>query len=122
MNSDASSTALPVLGYPIRKSPDQSLFDSSSRLIAAYHVLHRFLVPRYPSYSLNNLIAERNNLSLCSYQRAKNFNIDSGDEQIRTADLRLAKAALSQLSYIPRWAFLELNQGPYPYQGYALAD
>ena len=121
MNSDVSSTALPVLGYPIWKSSDQSLFDSSPRLIAAHHVLHRFLVPRYPSYSLNNLIAERNNLSPCSYQRAKNFN-NSGDEQIRTADLRLAKAALSQLSYIPRWAFLELNQGPYPYQGYALTD
>ena len=47
---------------------------------------------------------------------------DGGDEQIRTADLRLARAALSQLSYIPGWAFLESNQGPYPYQGYALTD
>ena len=66
-----------------------------------------------------------------------------GDEQIRTADLRLARAALSQLSYIPReffwlltlhnqlsiktilsflwWAHLGLNQEPLPYQDSALA-
>ena len=59
MDSDVSSAALPALGYPIRRSPDQSLFGGSPRLIAAYHVLHRFLVPRYPSYSLNSLTTEQ---------------------------------------------------------------
>ena len=29
------------LGFPIRKSPDQSLFASSPGLIAGYYVLHR---------------------------------------------------------------------------------
>ena len=29
------------VGCPIQKSPDQSLFGSSPRLIAAYHVFHR---------------------------------------------------------------------------------
>ncbi len=29
------------LGFPIRKSPDQSLFIDSPKLIADYHVLHR---------------------------------------------------------------------------------
>ena len=29
------------VGFPIRKSPDQSLFASSPKLIAGYHVLHR---------------------------------------------------------------------------------
>ena len=29
------------VGFPIRKSPDQSLFASSPELIAGYHVLHR---------------------------------------------------------------------------------
>ena len=31
-----------ILGCPIRKSPDQSLIDSSPRLIAAFYVLHRY--------------------------------------------------------------------------------
>ena len=42
-------------GFPIRRSPDQSLFDSSPRHIAAYHVLHRFLTPRHPPCTLNSL-------------------------------------------------------------------
>ena len=48
-----------------------------------------------------------------------------GDEGIRTPDLCLAKAALFQLSYIPeaaRWAILDSNQGPRPYQRRALTN
>ena len=48
----------------------------------------------------------------------------NGDEETRTPGLRLAKAALSQLSYIPskveRWAWLDSNQRPLPYQRNAL--
>ena len=40
-------------GYPIRRSPDQSLFVSSPEHIADYHVLHRLLVPRHPPYALS---------------------------------------------------------------------
>lgn len=40
---------------PYRKSPDQSLFDSSPRHIAAYHVLHRSFAPRHSPYALNLL-------------------------------------------------------------------
>jgi hypothetical protein len=63
-----------------------------------------------------------------------------GDERIRTADLLLARQALSHLSYAPRfshqspvitcrlstadgplsWAYLDLNQGPHAYQACAL--
>ena len=43
------------VGFPIRISPVQSLFDSSPRLFAAYHVLHRLLSPRHPPYALNYL-------------------------------------------------------------------
>ena len=45
-----------------------------------------------------------------------------GDEEARTPGLRRAKAALSQLSYIPmsRWAWLDSNQRPLPYQRNAL--
>ena len=51
----------------------------------------------------------------------------SGDEGIRTPDLRRAKAALSQLSYIPghsrvKWAFQDSNLRPRPYQRRALTN
>jgi len=39
-------------GYPIRKSPDQSLLNNSPKLIAASYVLHRFLMSRHPPYAL----------------------------------------------------------------------
>ena len=44
------------VGFPIRKSRDQSLFDNSPELIAAYHVLHRLLMSRHPPYAFCNLI------------------------------------------------------------------
>ncbi len=49
--------------------------------------------------------------------------LPGGDEGIRTPDLRRAKAALFQLSYVPLagwWAFLDSNQGPQSYQDCAL--
>ena len=70
-----------------------------------------------------------------------------GDERIRTADLLLARQALSHLSYAPlfshqssvsshlsfsvdcplltahcSWAYLDLNQGPHAYQACALTN
>ena len=42
-------------GYPIRTPSDHSSVDSSPRLIAASHVLHRLLVPRHPPCALKNL-------------------------------------------------------------------
>ena len=44
-----------MAGFPIRKSPDHSLFIDSPRHIADYNVLHRFLVPRHPPCALKNL-------------------------------------------------------------------
>ena len=43
------------MGFPIRKSPDQSLLSSFPRLIAADHVLHRHLTPRHPPFALTSL-------------------------------------------------------------------
>ena len=43
-------------GFPIRTSQDQRSFDSSSGLIAAYHVLHRLITPRHPPYTLSSLV------------------------------------------------------------------
>ena len=48
------------LGCPIQKSPDQSLVDSSPRLIAASYVLHRSLQSRHPHHALSNLLFFRN--------------------------------------------------------------
>jgi hypothetical protein len=44
-----------VLGFPIRTPSDHSSFDNSPRTIAAYHVLHRPLVPRHPPNALKHL-------------------------------------------------------------------
>ncbi len=42
-------------GCPIRRSPDQRLFDTSPGLIAACHVLHRLSTPRHPPCTLSSL-------------------------------------------------------------------
>ena len=42
-------------GSPIQKSPDQSQLGDSPKLIAAYHVFHRLLVPRHPPCALSSL-------------------------------------------------------------------
>ena len=47
-------------GCPIRTSSDQSMFDYSPKLIAAYHVLHRLCTPRHPPYTLSSLITFMN--------------------------------------------------------------
>ena len=44
-----------AVGFPIRTSPDQSLFASSPKLIAGYYVLHRLLSPRHPPCALIHL-------------------------------------------------------------------
>jgi hypothetical protein len=43
-------------GLPHWEILGSKLVCSSPRLIAAYHVLHRLLVPRHPPYALINLI------------------------------------------------------------------
>ena len=55
MNSDAGNTPSRVLGFPIRTPSDHSSFGNSPRLIAAYYVLHRLLVPRHPPCALTHL-------------------------------------------------------------------
>ena len=55
MDSAEDVATLPATGFPIQKSPDQSLFSSSPKLIAAFHVFHRLLTPRHPPFALNSL-------------------------------------------------------------------
>ena len=55
MNSAASDWKLLQPSFLIRKSPDQRSFASFPELIAGYHVLHRFSMPRHPPYTLKSL-------------------------------------------------------------------
>src|SRR5215471_10357201 len=59
MNSARDDARLRAPGCPIRKSPDQSLFDGSPKLFAAYHVLHRWLAPRHSPCALSSLTIQR---------------------------------------------------------------
>ena len=47
-----------IKGCPIQRSPDQRMFCSSPRLIAAYHVFHRLPTPRHPPDALVNLFSK----------------------------------------------------------------
>src|SRR5579863_9755262 len=62
--SGASITALPVMGFPIRRSRGQRLVSTSPELIAAAHVLLRLLAPRHPPCALSLLIVKN---SYCCY-------------------------------------------------------
>ena len=76
---------------------------------------------------------------LIAHLRLHRFSITGGADRVRTDDLRLAKPALSRLSYSPRvpasfngrqstfcrlavlwWVWRESNSRPHPYQGCAL--
>ena len=66
---NGDGTLLPT-GFPIQKSPDQRMFGSSPRLIAAYHVFHRLSAPRHPPVALINLFSlELPSLSLFNCKR-----------------------------------------------------
>ena len=61
MYSLHSDRALPLPGFPIRTSPDQSLFNGSPKLFAVYRVLHRLSLPRHPPYALSSLTIKNRN-------------------------------------------------------------
>ena len=79
MNSVRDVPALPGTGFPIQRSPDQSLFSSSPKLIAACRVFHRLLAPRHPPLALSNLATAFTHVSktlLCAYtQLSKSISV-----------------------------------------------
>ncbi len=173
-------TAYTISGFPIGKSPDQSLFSSSPRLIAANRVLHRRLSPRHPPYALSSLTKLFNFPKQGGYHPPDSENLQEGLELKRWILVRKLQCFGRYLEYaivkehspsfrrrnfskflrahswsqsgsnrrppgckpgaLPTelwpqfslhepcfaeaimWACLESNQGPYPYQGYALAN
>ena len=59
MYSVTGDTTSLVPGFPIRTSSDPRSVDSSPRLIAASHVLHRLPVPRHPPCALTHLQTQK---------------------------------------------------------------
>jgi hypothetical protein len=130
--------ALPLPGFPIRKSPDQSPFNGSPKLIAVYHVLHRLSLPRHPPYALSSLTIKNRNqiyqlhtifnknaalmrfyyLNYPHMQLSKNifrkgfqgnlYKTFGGGERDRTDDPLRARQVLSQLSYTPKFKMVGL--------------
>ena len=110
------------MGFPIRRSSDQSLFNDSPKLIAAGHVLHRLPAPRHSPYALSNLtIKFGQDKKFAAFSIVKDLGFIysfpktlgktfsslvlrkyGGADRDRTGDLRRAKPALSQLSYSPK--------------------
>ena len=64
----AGSRGFAAGGFPIRKSPGQSLLGGSPELIAACHVLRRLLTPGHPPCAL---------VRLTTTQRMKEFRTHS---------------------------------------------
>ena len=133
-------------GFPHSDIPGSTRICRSPRLFAAYHVLHRLLVPRHPPCALSNLTGHPSVLACTTYpfspirlsktrlgleaempacaeanagevwrssvsilpapkrggsDLTHSLRLAGGDSGDRTRNLRLAKPALSQLSYIP---------------------
>src|SRR5207249_7627979 len=65
MYSGTDPSALPLVGFPIRRSRGQRSVSTSPGLIAAAHVLHRLLAPRHPPCALSLLIVK--NSCFCCY-------------------------------------------------------
>ena len=57
------------IGFPHSEIPGSKPVCGSPRLIAAYHVLHRLLVPRHPPCALSSLTGISKVHSLCISQR-----------------------------------------------------
>ena len=95
-------------GFPHSEISGSKLVCSSPKLIAACHVLHRLSTPRHPPSALSSLTRNLGEdarlqypVSVVKERTGKSRFVTGGDDRDRTDDLRLAKPALSQLSYIP---------------------
>jgi hypothetical protein len=108
-------------GFPHSEISGSKVICTSPELIAACHVLHRLPMPRHPPYALSSLNQRASNEDtylLLPFELSKNVSgfllpersgLIGGDNRARTGNLRRARAALSQLSYIPKPVDLSLN-------------
>ena len=139
MNSDWNRPVLPGRGFPIRKSPDQSVFAaprSLSQLTTSFVAywcqgIHHALLINLTKNILANS-SNNNSVKNCIYPL---YAIVKEPSRFLTGKMVLSNSA-DELSRppspfgprrgIPRcaewWACLESNQGPRPYQGRALTN
>ena len=81
MYSPEHVTVFTMTGFPIQKSPDQSLLSNSPKLIAAFHVFHRLPAPRHPPFALYSLATIKPQIKFKRFnaniqiQRHKNFGL-----------------------------------------------
>ena len=124
-------TGLPIshilfqyIGFPIRISRDLSLYatpPSFSQLITSFFGFYYLGILRVPLFSFLILIffvlsqltlsfLDSLTCSVVTFYLTIHFSLSyyfsGGDKRVRTADLRSASAALSQLSYIPIQSYL----------------
>ena len=65
-------------GFPHSEILESKVDSTSSKLIAASHVLHRFLKPRHPPYTLSHLTKKKNqsiNLAVEIFETYKGIRI-----------------------------------------------
>jgi hypothetical protein len=108
-------------GCPIRESSDAHI-SYYLRCIVGNHALHRLSMPRNPPYALKLLFLP-NSRRLIFHQFIIFLLEVSGFEPLTSALQRLRSTnwAIPPI-HRSRWAILDSNQGPYPYQGYALTN
>ena len=91
-------------GFPIRTSWLLRLYATSpsfSQLITSFFGFYYLGILRMPFFSFSLTLFSCNLFYLLFISHCPIFSFFGGDKQDRTADLRSASAALSQLSYIP---------------------
>ena len=72
-------------GFPIRKSPGQSLLGGSPELIAACHVLHRLLTPGHPPCAL---------VRLTTTQRMKEFRTAHSESVVKERERGISRSEI----------------------------
>ena len=98
MYSGTSTTALPVVGFPIRKSRGQRLVSTSPGLIAAAHVLLRLLAPRHPPCALSLLIVKNSYYCCYGVFKVRASSMPAQRENAGHAALEGTAAGLSKLN------------------------
>ena len=120
-----------LVGFPHSEISGSKPARGSPELFAACCVLHRFPAPRHPPHALSSLTSTFKNPQWCratgsAFKRVSQLTTRTpdcqrsalgsrpkrswrerglgGGKRVRTADLLLAKQALSQLSYAPETA------------------
>src|SRR5512145_1011628 len=82
----AGSRGFAAGGFPIRRSPGQSLLGGSPELIAACHVLRRLLTPGHPPCAL---------IRLTTTQRMKEFRTPSRNRLSKSRKRRVARPCIN---------------------------